>query len=211
MEIDDGAVDLCRKYIEEKKCSYLAKEDQVVYYSSDTGRVSDSKWHNMTLTQAHRIIQSMYSSDKFSIDKLLQAFQELGEVYERGVRSRHKVREGLFNYHEHSDNSIMDDVLTRMLEVLLSKDYFCIGMNNIHTLATHIIKKLDIPDDEYNDRKTNALERVGYDARTESRRPRINGKLISCAIYRGYKPTHLRKLTEPDFQDIAEKVIKEFK
>lgn len=208
---DDAAIDVCRNYIEEKKCSYLAKEDQVVYYSSDTGRVSDAKWHKMTLSQTHRIIQSMYTSYSFGADKLLQAFQELGEVYERGVKSRHKVRSGLFNYHERSNNNIMDDVLTRMLEILLSKDYFCVRMSSIHSLASEIIKRLDLPDHEFNDRKINALERVGYDARTESRRPRIGGALISCAIYRGYKPSDFKKITRIDFDHIIEKVVREFK
>ena len=42
-------VEACLNYIREKDCYYLAKEDIVVYYATDTGRPQDAKWQSLTM------------------------------------------------------------------------------------------------------------------------------------------------------------------
>lgn len=208
---DDVAIDICRKYIDNKMCSYLAKEDQVVYFSSDTGRVSDAKWHKMTLSQTHRIIQSMHSSKAFGVDKLLTAFQEAGEVYERGVKTRHSVAEGLFNYQSKSGLDCLDEVLCSMLVLLLKHNYTCIKMTDLNRLASEVARELGMSDTGLNDKLITALESESFDPRTGSRRPRIGGHLIPCAVYRGAMPKDLRVVLPEDFASIKKILIKEYK
>ncbi len=207
---NNAAIDVCRKYIEAKNCSYLAKEDQVVYYSSDTGRPKDFKWHKMTLAQTHRIIQSMYSSKPFSINYLLQAFQELGKVYERGVTSIDKTEEGLFNYYENSDQDILDRVLDSLVSNLLKNDYTALFIRDINIIFSIIKADLDLYDG-YTAKLYAALEFRGFDVRVQSRRPRIDGALTSCALFGSCKPKDVRFITPDNQQRIAKEVLKEFK
>ncbi len=208
---NNAAIDVCRKYIEAKNCSYLAKEDQVVYYSSDTGRLKDFKWHKMTLAQTHRIIQSMYSSKPFNINYLLQAFQELGKVYERGITSIDKTEEGLFNYYENSDQDILDRVLDSLVSNLLKNDYIAVLIRDLNTIFSNVKVDLDLYDEGYTTKLYAALEFRGFDVRVQSRRPRIDGVLTSCALFGSYKPKDVRYITLDNQQRIAEEVIKEFK
>lgn len=204
-------IDTCKKYIENKGCSYLAKEDQVVYYSSDTGRISDFKWHKMTLTQTHRIIQSIYSSEAFSITYLLRAFQELDRVYERGVSSNHQVSEGLFNYYENSDQNILDKVLHSLVSNLLKNDYKAVLLRDINCIFATINFELNLHDEGYSDKLYNAFEFAGFDVRVKSRRPRIDNQLTSCALHGLSKPKDVQHITPSNQKILAKEVIKEFK
>lgn len=203
-------IDACRNYITNKNCFYLAKEDLVVYYSSDTGRKQDAQWHKMTLAQTYRIISSMYFK-RFDSGSLLQAFQEEDRVYERGVSSRYKVAEGLFNYYENNDQDILDKVLDSLVSNLIKNDYTAVFIRDLNVIFTEIKVELDLYDEGYTAKLHAALEFKGFDVRVQSRRPRVGGVLTSCALFGSSKPKDIESITPENQKRMIKEVVKEFK
>lgn len=203
-------IDVCRKYIESKNCFYLAKEDLVVYYSSDTGRKQDATWHKMTLAQTYRIISSIHFK-RFDSGFLLQAFQEEDRVYERGVSSAYPVVEGIFNYYEHCDEGMLGNVLYAVISELVKHNYRGVILRELHMLCADVISGIGISDLNYTDELNKALEKHGFELRVDSRRPRIGGHLIACALHVSCKPKDVSCIGSMDFDLIVDKVVKEFK
>lgn len=108
--MDNNQLDKVVAWVEAKGASYLAAEDLVVYWASDTGKTKDYNWKKFTVEQALRMIRAHNSTvviDRssntlgkvpFSREMLITAFQEADEVYDYGCKSRDQVRVGVFNF-----------------------------------------------------------------------------------------------------------------
>jgi hypothetical protein len=202
-------IDACRKYIANKNCYYLAKEDLVVYYSSDTGRASDAKWHKMTLAQTYRIISSIHYKT-FDSGFLVQAFQEEGRVFERGVNSRHKVVEGLFNYQEHCTDALIDKLFYEAVSLLRQMGYTAITSKSLHDLFAGLLDRTGVDSENYADAFTKALEAHGFDLRNGSRRPRVNGVLVTAALLPSSTPSAIESVATHHHDTIIKKLMKEY-
>jgi hypothetical protein len=204
-------VEACLKYIREKDCYYLAKEDIVVYYATDTGRPQDAKWQSLTMAQAYRVVRAIYASGSFDSAYMLQAFQEEGRVYEYGIKSKHKVRDGVFNYNEHGRESMLDEVLGSIARELINEHYMAFLMGDFHQVAGEILRELKLDDEGTREAKVNALEAEGYRVRADADRPRHFGQLVTCAVMSGYKPKDIRRINKLDEAKIINAVLKEFR
>tara|TARA_R110000744_G_scaffold208461_6_gene327164 strand:+ start:497 stop:1156 length:660 start_codon:yes stop_codon:yes gene_type:complete len=216
--IDGKFIDMCSEYITGKDCHYLAKEGQIVYFASTTGRKSDFIWHKLTPTEFMRIIKAMHMSfaDAAFLKEghLIAAFQELGRVYEYGVKSRHLVKEGIFNYSTHSDSSLDDQIAIQMIASLERQGYVGLHLSDMVDLYDSVAKALDIPVTSrvLMDLFRKHWEAAGWEVRTGSLRVLIGGRKVPVIIKQGYKPADVCFVNNPKVRNfIFKEVMRELK
>ena len=97
--------DLIGEWLESTNLYLLAKEGELVYWTSITGLPEDYKWHKMTVIEASRIAKVMLVPPQYMMyctsDAVYTAAQERGRAYMEGVRSSKKVLPTYFNFTEH--------------------------------------------------------------------------------------------------------------
>jgi len=194
-------IDACSKYIEDKDCSYLAKEGQIVYYASTTGRKSDYIWHKLSILEVLRIIRAMRLSTEHARElkerHLITAFQELGRVYEFGVKTRHVTSTGIFNYSEHSEQSLGDDAMGMLVESMQMQGLTAVLMGSVVNLFNVLQAKLklNLTSTEQRDLMYKHFESVGYILKTGARRPLINNKKQPAIMMPSTKPAEVVGIT----------------
>ena len=195
--MDNELIDVCSQYIEDKDCSYLAKEGHIVNYASITGRKSDYIWHKLSILEAMRIIRAMRMNTKqaklLREHHLIAAFQELGRVYEFGVKSRHVTAAGVFNYSEHSEMSVGDEAMSMLVESLQMQGYTAILMNPVVDLFSCIQNKLKLKlnNTECRELMYKHFEASGYILKTGAHRPLIEGKKQPAIMMANTKPAEV--------------------
>ena len=195
--MDSVLKDKCCSYIEDKECSYLAKEGQIVYYASTTGRKADYIWHKLSITEVLRIIKAMRLSTPQAKElrehHLIAAFQELDKVYEFGVKTRHTTAVGIFNYSEHSSMSVGDEAMAMLVESLQMQGFTAILMNPIIELYNDIQNKLklNLTTTECRELMFKHFEASGYVMKTGPYRPLINGKKQPAIMMPHTKPAEV--------------------
>lgn len=194
---DDELIDLCVSYIEEKDCSYLAKEGQIVRYFSVTGRKRDFIWHKTSIPETLRIIKAMRCStkqaQKLTEHHLISAFQELGKVYEFAVKTRHVVSAGIFNYTAHAEMSLGDEAMSLLVDSLLSQGYIAVLMNDVIEVfnAINVKLKLALMPAECRELLFKHFEASGYIIKTGAYRPLVDGKKQPAIMQGGTKPSQV--------------------
>ncbi len=212
---DDQLIDLCTSYIEQRGCHYLAKEGILVYYDSVTGRKSDFMWHKLTVTEALRIIKAMRCSadeaKELRDHHLIAAFQELGLVYEFGVKTRHKARAGLFNYSEHSEMSLGDEAMSLLVDSLISMGLTAVLMKPIVDLydAINAKLKLNLSPTECRELLYKHFEASGYTVKTGAYRPLIEGKKQPAIMQADTKPAQVVDIAVEVHRKIVAKIYGE--
>ena len=202
-------IDICSEYIEEKDCSYLAKEGVIVNYMSFTGRKSDYIWHKHTVAETLRIIRAMrLNSDQARELKerhLISAFQELERVYEFGVKSRHVVAKGIFNYSQHSEMSLGDEAMSMLVEALQIQGLRGLIMREVIELYNVIDDKLKLKlgSTDQRDLMYKHFEASGFIMKTGANRPVINGRKQPAIMMEGTKPSEVMELGI----DIRKKIV----
>lgn len=199
--MDEELIDLCIVYIEDKDCSYLAKEGQIVNYNSITGRKSDYMWHKMSITEVLRIIKAMRltaaQASELRDSHLITAFQELERVYEFGVKSRHATAKGLFNYTENSDMSLGDEAMSLLVECMQTQGMTAVLMNSVVNLFNAINDKLklNLTSTEQRDLMYKHFEGVGYIIKTGPHRPLIDRKKQPAIMMPNTKPAEVTNIS----------------
>jgi len=98
-------VDVVSEWAETNSAAFLAKENEVVWWSSITGEAEDYAWHRCSPTELARLIKVTKLSHEYmssiGTDVVITAFQECGRAYLEGIRTPKKVLPGYFNYLEH--------------------------------------------------------------------------------------------------------------
>jgi hypothetical protein len=195
--MDGDLIDICTAFIEEKDCSYLAKEGIIVDYMSTTGRKSDYMWHKHTIAETLRIIKAMKLSapqaKEFREHHLIAAFQELERVYEFGVKSRHVVATGIFNYSQHSEMSLGDEAMSMLVEQLQLNSLTALLMEDVTRLFKCIDAKfkLGLSATEQRELMFKHFEGAGYIMKTGAHRPLIQGKKRPAVMMNGTKPAEV--------------------
>ncbi len=194
---DNELIDLCSEYVTDRECSYLAKEGYIVNYMSTTGRKTDYMWHKHTITETLRIIKAMRLTANQAKDlkehHLIAAFQELGKVYEFGVKTRHVAAQGIFNYSEHSEMSIGDEAMSLLVERLQIQGFTAVLMQPVINLFEAIQGKLklDLKASECRDLLYKHFEGAGYTVKTGAYRPLIQGRKQPAIMMNGTKPAEV--------------------
>jgi hypothetical protein len=197
MSIDSELIDQCISYIEDKDCSYLAKEGTIVNYMSFTGRKSDYIWHRHTIMETLRIIRAMRLTSDQARDlkerHLISAFQELARVYEFGVKSRHTVADGIFNYSQHSEMSLGDEAMSMLVEALQMQGFRGLILMEVVELYNEIDRKLNLKlsTTEKRDLMCKHFECAGFIIKTGAHRPMIYGKKQPAIMQEGVKPSEV--------------------
>lgn len=97
--------DLIGDWMDELNMFLLAKEGEVVYWSSVTGDVADLKWHRWTIAEVSRIAKVVVVPPQYmdycTSNSIYSAAQERGRAYIEGIRSRKRLTSMYFNYLEH--------------------------------------------------------------------------------------------------------------
>ena len=210
-------VDICNSYVEDKNVSYLAKEGLIVSYYSITGRQSDFMWHKMTVIEVLRIIKATRmtyeQSRELTEAHLITAFQELERVYEFGVKTRHSVVEGVFNYSQHADTDVGDDIMARIAEMLLIEGKTAVLVVSIMELFDKIQSrvKTDIGMRAGRELLYKYFETGGYIIRSGAYRPLVEGKKQVAAMMPGTKPASVVRLTQEELTRLASLIGEELK
>jgi hypothetical protein len=210
-------VDACIDFIDTKDCNYLAKEGQIVFYSSDTGRKSDFNWRHYSVAECLRHIKAIHLD--FDLAKELQeghliaAFQEMGRVYEYGMKSRHDVREGLFNYLAQSGMNLGDDIARKVVEEVQALGLQGILLREARQAFAGAMHKLDlsVSIQTMNDHLYKHFDDAGYIIRQKTNRPVIEGRKQPVAMLEGAKPSSVYALRLKTVEDISKKIVKELK
>lgn len=214
--MSDELIDKCSSYILDKDCHYLAKEGYLVYFSSDTGRKSDYTWKKLSIPEVLRIIKATRlgtDGHRLKEHHLVAAFQELDRVYEYGTKSRHTVAEGIFNYSEHSETSLADDIMSHLSGELLSRGYTALRLGDVTTLYTKLTEllKADCPAGDARDLMYKHFESLNYVVKTGSKRPLVNKKLTPVLMQPMTKPSDVVSISPQAALDISNKIMKELR
>lgn len=216
-KVNERMIDSCSEFIEAKNYHYLAKEGLVVSYVSSTGRDSDYEWNKQTITETLRIIKAIHMSyedaQKVKEGHLVTAFQELGRVYEYGVKSRHNVQVGLFNYNEHSKTSVADDAIRDLAETLHARGFFGVRLMEVTAAANLLLLrlKLDITAAERRDLTYKHFESLGYIVKTGAERPTVNKTKVSCIMMPGITGSKVKHLTVGECKEITLEIYNRIK
>ena len=193
-------IDLCSYYIEDKDCSYLAKEGIIVNYMSFTGRKSDYMWHKHGILETLRIIKAMRltadQAKELREHHLIAAFQELGRVYEFGVKSRHVVADGIFNYSHHSEMSLGDEAMSMLVEALQIEGLRGMIMGEVVELYNEIDRKLNLKlsTTEQRELMFKHFEGAGFIMKTGAHRPLISNRKQPAIMQEGVRPSEVLNL-----------------
>jgi len=214
-DLNSELIDLCSIYIEDRDCSYLAKEGYIVNYMSTTGRKSDYIWHKHSITETLRIIRAMrLTSDqaqKLKEHHLIAAFQELSRVYEFGVKSRHVVADGIFNYSQHNEMSLGDEAMSMLVESLQIQGFRGLVMREVIELYNVIDDKLKLKlsTTEQRDLMYKHFESSGFIMKTGAHRPVINGRKQPAIMMEGTKPAEVLSIGIEVSKKVAAKIFGE--
>jgi hypothetical protein len=202
-------IDKAIEYIEAKNANYLAKEGQIVYYTSLTGRKSDQVWIKNSMAETIRIIRATRLSIDCELKEshVLAAFQEMGRVYEFGTKSRHSVADGVFNYYTHSNIDISSQVALALYEAFTMRGFKALLGNDVLKLYHDVLKKLDSYTNTIVEKDTliHVLEMAGYDYKTGSRRVLFGGRKVNALMMMYSTPSQIITITS----DISNQIIQQ--
>lgn len=195
-----------------RKAAYLCKEDQIVYYTSHTGRKSDYQWVKLTVAEVARIIRTTMQSStnlkQVTTTDLIVAAQELDRVFEFAVKSPYKVDSRLFNYLAEADQDIGDVAMELMANEILAAGYVAMFHQEVKALYLKITKMLVVP---ANNMTTAPLilkhfQALGYEVRSGKHRPQVEGKKQPCILFPQNFPRDVVHFTDAEKERISHKV-----
>lgn len=206
-------IDQACEYIEGKNAHYLAKEGQVVYFTSITGRKSDQVWVKHSMSETIRIIRATKLSTDLELREhhVLSAFQELGRVYEFGAKSRHSVAEGVFNYYTHSNTSLANQTAISLSDAMLMRGLVACKSSDVFDLYYKILSKLDSNEDkpQAKDNLLGVLCGAGYEYKYGSKRVLHLGKKVAVFMMPNTKPRQVVGLSKGMSAQIFDQVYGE--
>lgn len=213
--MDNKLIDICQCYINDKDCHYLAKEGYIVNYMTTTGRKSDYMWHKHSIPESLRIIKAMRLSTEEAKElrehHLIAAFQELGRVYEFGVKTRHRAADGVFNYSQHSEMSLGDEAMSMLVEQLQIQGFTAILMQPVINLYQRIDEKLklNLKPTEQRELLFKHFEGAGFIIKTGANRPLIQGRKQPAIMMNGTKPSEVVTIHEFEANKMVAKIYGE--
>jgi len=182
-------IDICTKWIEDRKAVLICKDDKVYWFASLTNRDIDRSWQSLTLTEAIRTIKYtlLQPEDKLTPDILVKSFQELGQVYEAAVESAHPVPSYIYNLKTNSTSSVREDIIKELL--LYMRDTNCTGMQAVvfKAIVASVSSKLgmDIVSAKTNDLIREYCVLHGYTYREGVNRLNVRGSKVTCILRNG--------------------------
>lgn len=208
----DALIDMAAVWINKRGAAYLAKENTIVYYTSHTGRSSDFVWCSLTLPEVIRIITATQmgpdDAGKLRQEHIMAACQEWGRVFEFGVKTRHKVKSGIFNYLDQADQDMGDDIVSLVSEELYARGYFAMLRANVSDVIFSVCNLLNhtLSLREVNELIHKHFPLLGYEVRTGPSRPQVNNRKQSAIMLPGTFARNVLVLTEDVVKEVSVKV-----
>lgn len=202
-------IDTCCTWMEERTAAFLAKENVVTYFDSPTGRKSDYSWIHLSALEAIRIISSTRMSPwegaKLKPYHLITAAQEMGRVYEYGIKTRHPTKSSVFNYTLEASEDLVDSIMSSIVTELLSNGYRAVLMVPVLELFEDICIQLNTGC-SMKDRQEllhKHFGKEGYIVRTDSDRPNVKGTKRAVIMMCGTRPRDVVDLLPGVSKEIA--------
>jgi hypothetical protein len=208
----DELIDKAYEWVSSRNGAYLAKENVLVYYASITGRASDYKWHSLNLAEVVRIIKAstLTFDSTLNVNHVVAACQELGRVYEFGIKSNFDVVEGVFNYFKEADTDLKDSIMDLISTELYESGYGALYKEQVDEMYDGVLKHLKGPRTTASMRNQlmyKYFDRYGYVMRLEKQRVRVNNKLVQAVMLVDKKPKDLIRIEEATFINIRAKIV----
>jgi len=208
----DDLIDTCSAWLTARSAAYLCKEDQIVYYTSHTGRKTDFVWVRLSLPEAVRIIratlQEATSPRLVTNVHLITAAQELDRVYEFGIKSPYKVDSRLFNYLAEAEQDLGDVAMELLAAEILAANYVGVFHAEVKDVFLKICKMLVIPGN-YKTASPLILKHfqaLGYEVRTDKHRPQLEGKKQPCILFPQNFPRDVVHFSDAEKERLSHKV-----
>lgn len=204
-------IDVALEWLEQRKCSYLAKEDAVVYYMTPTGRESDYQWVHLSLAEVTRVIQATKLRPNHTLTRqhVMCALQEMGRVFEFGVKTRHKVSQGILNYLTEAVQDMGDIIMRMCADELFQRGFLAFRMEEateLFNLTKRILGVDNISEKSRVELMHKHYPAVGYEIRVDKYRPLIDGRKQSCIMMPGTKPRDVVHVGEAVITAAAKKI-----
>ena len=203
-------VDLCVGWITERNAVYLAKEDLITYYTSDTGLASDYRWVKLSLAEAKRIIHVTLLDGVTQMDSshLLRAFQEEARVYEYGVSTPRQTKPTIFNFMLNAETSMGDALGNMIAEELLASNYTAVKYMDVRYIlaSTALRLGLDLSTKDMSHLLHKHMTNSGYVMRTGVNRPVVGGKKVSACMLPGTLPGQIVDIPSENARNISIKI-----
>lgn len=210
---DDALIDLAKGWIEERDGAYLAKENQIVYYTSHSGRKSDFVWVSLTVPEVIRIITATLlnpaDSGALQHKHVLAAAQESDRVFEFGIRSQHESKKTVFNYtrQAHQDmGDLMMQTLAFEMDASGYRAFLYMEAKSVY-FAIEEEMKTRTPDRVVTSLMHKHFTAVGYVVRVEQHRPEHKGKKKPAIMMPGTRPRQIVELTDEMKATVVRKVV----
>ena len=198
-------VDQATQWLSNRNAVYLAKEDVITWFCSNTGSKLDEEWHSCSLDQAKRMIG--YTGDETTTANIIQALQELGVIYESAVYSVHDTPPHIFNYNIANQKTPTEKILVLLMSSM--KDHGLTGMinNDIMQILEQVglASNTSINLKEKNQALSKYASKYGYVAKVGTSKMNLFGTKKTGLIREGLP---INNLIRPD-KDTIQRLTKE--
>ena len=189
-------IDKAVAWVSERDGAYLAKENVITYYASLTGRASDFTWHEMNLAEVVRVIKAtrLTHDSELNQNHIIAACQELGRVYEFGVKNMHDTIPSIFNYYKEARMTIEDSVMEFIIDECMHLNFVAMLYADIVTIFDKVVSQLGGPEihAKYRNRIAQKyMNRHNYTLRIGDQRVKYQGKLTQAVLLVGHKPSEI--------------------
>ena len=208
-------LDIAIGWVDARQGAYLAKENTIVYYSSLTGRASDYKWRSLTMSESCRIINATLlasnDAERVTENVLLTACQELGRVYEFGVKSHHKVGENIFNLLEEAKTSLPEEVMDTLAKECFRLNKFAMLHADVVHVFESVLTRLHYDDTCSPQERNQLLEKyfigLGYVVKTTSQRVLFKGKKVAAIMTMNVKPSDISEFSIEETTWLVSRIV----
>ena len=209
--VNEVLVDTAKEWIEERGGAYLAKENIITYYTTFTGRKSDLQWVSLSLAEVVRTIAAMKlgaTGEKLTQRHIITACQELGRVYQQGVRSRHTTSPEIFNYLSETESDIADTAMLLLAQEIQDAGYRAVLYADVREVYRSIdnLLKIGATSRQVSDLMHKHFPLLGYQVRVDQFRPQVRGKKQSAIMMPNSAPKEIVDLAPGDVQSIKHRI-----
>lgn len=210
---EDQLIDIVKSWIEDRDGAYLAKENQIVYYTSHSGRKSDFIWVSLSVPEVIRIITATLlnpaDSGALQHKHVLAAAQESDRVFEFGIRSQHETNRNVFNFTRQAHQDMGDLMMQTLAFEMEASGYRAFLYMEAKSIFFTIEEELKTrtPDRVVTSLMHKHFTAVGYQVRVEQHRPAHKGKKKPAIMMPGTRPRQIVELTDEMRGTVARKVV----
>lgn len=123
----DIALETCKLWLNQQDASYLAREDQVVYWEQFNPESKRGEWIKLKPKEVCRIIKvtrsGLQAMKYIKPDLLLLAAQETERAFKQGVNSRSNTPPEYFNFNKAANFNDFEMLTLCMLQVLVGNGW----------------------------------------------------------------------------------------